>query len=56
MKSKSERRIQSAVTGVVIPLMLIPKLYRELATLEKGGASVEVMAAFAKEFVRSNHA
>jgi hypothetical protein len=50
-KSVNEVRIQRAVTGMIIPIMAIPDLYRHAEKLIADGADDEALAAGVRKFM-----
>lgn len=50
-KSETEARIQRAVTGMIIPMMAIPDLYRHAEQLIADGADDEALATGVRKFM-----
>lgn len=50
-KTETESRIQRAVTGMIIPMMAIPALYKHAEDLIAGGADDEALAAGVRKFI-----
>lgn len=50
-KTETEARIQRAVTGMLIPMMQIPALYRHAEQLIADGADDAQLAAGVRKFI-----
>lgn len=50
-KSETEVRIQRAVTGMIIPMMAIPALYKHAEDLIAAGADDAALAAGVRKFM-----
>lgn len=49
-KTLAEKRISRAIVGFQIPMMSIPKLYKELETADAAGKSAEDLKAIVAAF------